>query len=1103
MSNRSHHNDDYYFNEITKNDSNNNSKNSNYQNNKNKNYKKYNNYNNYNYNNYYGNNSNSYYYYGAKTYGNNYNYNNKYDYYYDDNYNYEQKSKKSIDYYLNRIDKEKINVPELTKNLINDLKNNKLICMICELALKNDQSIWNCNICYSIMHLNCINEWIKKNNPNFNEKSKDENSKLSWTCPHCKSLYENNKFPIYNCYCGKYYEAVKEKNKYLDPDLIPHGCGLLCKEKICPHIKFCPIPCHPGPHVQCKEQVTIYCYCGKKTKIVNCSYESETDFCCNEMCGKQLNCGKKNHICKAICHTGSCEKFLKKGKCYECIADSRNKLYDFLKNSVEKKLNEDCYEAVHLTHFASCLTAYIFNGELPCKEHTSLVKTDQCLKLLLRLFEISGNCLLENLKKFIPICDKVVENSCSCHSKKTKAICFKLNYPEDILDFLGVVRENPIEKCNRVCKTLKNCGIHRCDRVCCSLRNVKIRNYSTQDPNGYHLCFKICGKPLACGKHNCENYCHKGNCKPCAYIVHEGEIKCTCGKTTKKAPFLCGTKLECEYPCSVKRPCGHPCPMNCHEGPCPPCEVLVEKKCRCGKETFKNIKCGDQKILTCNYTCDCILPCGVHFCQIKCHVHTEEYDKNYVCKMKCQRQLIKCEHFCKEKCHGESECDEYKCDEKIFWCCKCKTNKKSVICGEYKKNKEEFEKEHKDEGYYLPCTDECIKNERLKSINAAFEGLKNISESKMKILYPNCNIDGTEEVKREHAQKYHNDSIWMAMDNFESFLEIEKELYKCISKAHKDKKFKRKTENEEKKEEEKKEDKKEVDKKEDKKEENQDNKEDKEDKGKEKKDENIEKKEESKKEESKKEENKKEENKKEENKKESEEKEKEEKEKTYLIPIEEDAFDDLNEWLVLYHGVRPKKVYKKDKNTKEKNYYLKFTQSQLLAFHYQKYRLSLIALLLKNNLFITEKKYIVYHPFKYSIEIRNYKTNKEYDEVDKSLMNLNRLSPGDYYLYEYKKCYYYLHFFNKELGKEIFSIIQKIHYEFNEVFEMKYNNDEDPTDAQLYRYMRDESYLNYLLNGFDKKYVNEKKNLSKYKNKEVNSEDSDIDEDGFTVVKKK
>ena len=162
------------------------------------------------------------------------------------------------------------------------------------------------------MHLNCINEWIKKNNPNFNEKSKNENSKLSWTCPHCKSLYENNKLPIYNCYCGKYYEAQKEKNKYFDPDLIPHGCGLLCKEKICPHIKYCPIPCHPGPHVQCKEQNKILCYCGKKSKEVLCSYESETDFCCNEVCGKQLNYGKKIIYVKLYATLALVKYFLRK-----------------------------------------------------------------------------------------------------------------------------------------------------------------------------------------------------------------------------------------------------------------------------------------------------------------------------------------------------------------------------------------------------------------------------------------------------------------------------------------------------------------------------------------------------------------------------------------------------------------------------------------------------------------------------------------------------------------------------------------------------------------------------------------------------------------------
>ena len=1064
MSNRKYYSDDYYFNVVTNKSDNSNANNANnntYYNNKNNKKKK-----NYNDNYYYGNDSNNYYYYGSKTYGNNYNYNyNKYDYY---EQSYDYKNKKTIDDYINKIDKEKILIPELTLNLINDLQKNKLSCMICELAIKKDQSIWSCNICYSIIHLNCVNEWIKKNNPNFNEKSKDENSKLSWTCPHCKSLYENNKLPVYNCYCGKYYEAVKEKNKYLDTNLIPHGCGLFCKEKICPHIKYCLIPCHPGPHVQCREQTKIFCYCGKKSKIVPCSFESETDFCCNEICGKQLNCGKKNHICKAICHTGTCEKFLKKGKCYECIAESRNKLYEFLKNSVEKKLNQECYEAEHLTHFASCLTAYIFNGELPCKEHTVVVNTDQCLKLLLRLFEISGNNLLENLKKFIPICNQVVENSCSCHSKKVKAICFKLNYPEDILDFLGVVRENPIEKCNRVCKTTKNCGIHKCERVCCNLRNVKIRNYSMQDPNGYHLCFKICGKPLECGRHNCENYCHKGNCKPCAYVIHEGELKCTCGKTSKKAPYLCGMKLECQFPCSIKRPCGHACPLNCHEGECPPCKVLVEKSCRCGKEKFKNIKCGDKKVLVCNSTCDCILPCGVHFCQIKCHEHDEEYDKNYICNMTCQRQLLKCEHLCKEKCHGESPCNEYKCQEKTFWYCKCKTNKKTVICGEFKINKEDFEKEHKNEEYVLPCNEECVKNERLKSINAAFEGLKNISESKMKILYPNCNIDGSEEVKKEHAQKYHNDSIWMAMDNFELFFEIEKELYRCISKAYKEKEFKRKTEKEE-----------------DKKDENktEDIKEQHNEENKEKKEEEKEIKEEDKKEE----------------------KKEEEKEKTYLIPIESEAFDDLNEWLVIYHGLRPKKVFKKDKTTREKNYFMKFTASQLQSFYYQKYRLSLIALLFKHNLFVTQKKYKVYHPFKYTIEIRNFKSNKEFDDLNKSIMNLNKLKPSDFYLYEYKKYYYYLHFYDKELGKEILSIIQKKQYEFNEVYEILYPNNDEPTEAQLYRYLRDENYLNYLLYGYDKKYVTDKKNWRKYnKNEgEESGEDSDLDKDGFTVIKKK
>jgi hypothetical protein len=458
-------------------------------------------------------------------------------------------------------------------------------------------------------------------------------------------------------------------------------------------------------------------------------------------------------------------------------------------------------------------------------------------------------------------------------------------------------------------------------------------------------------------------------------------------------------------------------------GPCPPCEILVDKKCRCGKKIFKDIKCGDTKILMCNSTCDSILPCGVHFCPLKCHNHTDEYDKNYKCNLQCKRTFINCEHICKLKCHGESPCDEFKCEEKTLFYCKCRNNSKQVICGENKKLKEKFEKEHPNELYVLPCNDNCIKKERLKSINEAFEGLKNISESKVKLLYPNCSIDGSEDVKREHPTKYHNDSLWMAIDNFDLFFEVEKELYKCVAKAQKEKKVEKKEGEED-------------------------------------------------------------------------------KEKSYLIPIEEDAFDDLHEWLVLYHGVKPKKVYKKDKTTDEKNYFLKLPLSQLQNFYYQKYRLSLIGLLFKNNLFITEVKYKVYHPFKYTIEIITKTANTKFDELDKAIRNISRIKYGDYYLYEYQKFYYYLHFFDKSLGKEIFNIIKNRPYEFNEVYEIEYEIDEEPTDAQLYKYMRDENYLNYLKNGTDKKYMEDENNFTKYKFKEIEDEKNaqpEIDEDGFNI----
>ena len=125
--------------------------------------------------------------------------------------------------------------------------------------------------------------------------------------------------------------------------------------------------------------------------------------------------------------------------------------------------------------------------------------------------------------------------------------------------------------------------------------------------------------------------------------------------------------------------------------------------------------------------------------------------------------------------------------------------------------------------------------------------------------------------------------------------------------------------------------------------------------------------------------------------------------------------------------------------------------------------------------------------------------------MDKAIRNISKIKFGDYYLYEYKKYYYYLHFFDKGLGKEIFNIIKNKPYEFNEVQEIEYNKDAEPTESQLYKYLKDENYLHYLKNGEDKKYMEDKNNITKFYNKEKDNteQEPEIDEDGFKIIKNK
>ena len=81
--------------------------------------------------------------------------------------------------------------------------------------------------------------------------------------------------------------------------------------------------------------------------------------------------------------------------------------------------------------------------------------------------------------------------------------------------------------CERPCHFLRECGRHQCNRVCCPLAAVLASLAKGKgkrkagavdgivDPEGWHQCDLVCGKPLSCGNHFCEERDHKGACPPC------------------------------------------------------------------------------------------------------------------------------------------------------------------------------------------------------------------------------------------------------------------------------------------------------------------------------------------------------------------------------------------------------------------------------------------------------------------------------------------------------------------------------------------------------------------------------------------------------------
>ena len=180
---------------------------------------------------------------------------------------------------------------------------------------------------------------------------------------------------------------------------------------------------------------------------------------------------------------------------------------------------------------------------------------------------------------------------------------------------------------------LYSCGRHECARFCCPLSyqakfKGKKRDIAAlgDDEAGLHTCSLPCNKVLTCGVHHCPKPDHRGPCPPCLEASYEEvrsvsprndyepfcllcfslQLGCNCGRTVIHPPIRCGTVIDCTYPCARPAPeCGHPkVPHTCHETEaCPPCPYLTTKKCACGKNEVKNVRCSQEKV-TCGVICN-------------------------------------------------------------------------------------------------------------------------------------------------------------------------------------------------------------------------------------------------------------------------------------------------------------------------------------------------------------------------------------------------------------------------------------------------------------------------------------------------------------------
>ncbi|XP_066286715.1 NF-X1-type zinc finger protein NFXL1-like [Branchiostoma lanceolatum] len=613
---------------------------------------------------------------------------------------------------------EDADLSHVKQHLVQTCHSGAAVCLICIATIKRNEPVWNCRLCVCMLHLQCIQRWVRDGVTQTSLLSDEHfpNRDIPWQCPKCRHDYSQAESPTrYFCFCGKVEDPE------FDPWLVPHSCGQTCSRALQPECGHnCLLLCHPGPCPPCPQMVKSACYCRKKPpEPRRCAAR---EWSCSQVCGRRLPCGL--HTCGQACHAGDCPPCRKESS-QPCQCGQQSAVRPCAEPTWQcdkvcgKALSCGFHTCEKVCHSATCgpcprtgertcpcgKTVY---SDLSCTEDAPTCM-DTCGKEL-----ACGSHMCMDKCHFGPCgqCWERATKTCRCGQRKKSLPCNK--------EYL----------CETRCTNMRTCQRHQCRRKCCD----------GQCP----ACDQNCGRTLNCRNHKCPTKCHPGQCYPCNETVN---ISCPCGATVITLP--CGRKKgarppkcmqpcrrppDCHHPQRVPHPChandcppcrqrcclpltgcSHICPHPCHTavkvlqkpqgkraGPwepepqpvltvvkfdCPPCQVPLPVQCVGGHE-ISPLPCSQARPFPCGRPCGRRLTCTNHTCQKICHLVTIAGNDPSLagpeceaCEEGCGRPRPEgCTHTCLRSCHP-GDCPP--CTQMVRQPCHCKIIQLFIECSKW------------------------------------------------------------------------------------------------------------------------------------------------------------------------------------------------------------------------------------------------------------------------------------------------------------------------------------------------------------------------------------------------------------------------------------